>query len=413
MKIKPTSLVSLSVLVLLISCGQRDDRSWLAESIGTAAFQLRSMADRIEAIQADTAVMPRSVDHDTIYYVGIKDWTSGFFPGSLWYGYELTGDERLKQDARRFTDRMSGVQNLTHTHDLGFMAFCSYGNAERLAPESEDREIILRTARHLADRFDPKVGLIRSWDFGSWSYPVIIDNMMNLEILFWASRITGNDTYKNIAIMHADKTMANHYRDDMSCYHVVSYNPQDGSVELKCTHQGFSDSSVWARGQAWGLYGYTMCYRETGLKRYLDRAEAIARFLFTHPNMPQDLIPYWDFTADNVENEERDASAAAVICSALFELSSLSGDRTYFDKAERILKTLSSDHYLAKRGTNHGFILMHSVGHHPEGSEVDTPINYADYYYLEALARYVKAIGFDYSTCTGSVDCQNPTTARL
>lgn len=411
MKIKSILIVSLGLLLLLISCGKRNDHLWLTESIETATFQLRSMADCIEAIQVDTALLPRSVENDSIHYVGIRDWTCGFFPGSLWYGYELTADEQLKHRARRFTDRLCGVQYLTHTHDLGFMAFCSYGNAERLAPEPEDREILLRTARNLADRFDPKVGLIRSWDFGSWSYPVIIDNMMNLEILFWASRITGNDTYKDIAIMHADKTMANHYRDDMGCYHVVSYNPQDGSVESKCTHQGFSDSSVWARGQAWGLYGYTMCYRETGLKRYLDRAEAIARFLFTHPNMPQDLIPYWDLTADNVETEERDASAATVICSALFELSSLSGDRSYFDKAERILKTLSSDRYLAEKGTNHGFILKHSVGNHPEGTEIDVPINYADYYYLEALSRYVKAIRFD-SIRFGADDRQTQTTSR-
>lgn len=397
MKFKPTFVVLLVFLATLFSCGRHKDISWLENGIETSSYQLRMLAADAETMQVDTALFPRAVRNDSVTYVGIRDWTCGFFPGSLWYGYELTADGQLKTLARQFTDRLAGVQHLTHTHDLGFMVFCSYGNAERLAPEPQDKEVILCAARNLAARFDPKVGLIRSWDFGSWSYPVIIDNMMNLELLFWASRITGNETYRDMAILHADKTMANHYRDDKSCYHVVSYNPQDGSVESKGTHQGFSDSSVWARGQAWGLYGYTMCYRETGLKRYLDHAEAIAHYLLTHPNMPEDLIPYWDLAADPIESQERDASAAAVMCSALFELSSLSGKQSYFDKAEQILRRLSSETYLAQKGSNHGFILKHAVGNYPEGTEIDSPINYADYYYLESLCRYVKRIKYNSS----------------
>jgi hypothetical protein len=235
------------------------------------------------------------------------------------------------------------------------------------------------------------VGLIRSWDFGAWKFPVIIDNMMNLELLTWATRETGEPKFKEIAVSHADKTMANHFRVDASSVHVVDYDPATGTVRGRQTHQGYSDSSAWARGQAWGLYGYTMMFRETGNTNYLDQARRIASLIISHPRLPEDRIPYWDFDAPDIPNAPRDASAAAVMASALIELSDQVD--TEFGKqcialARQQLLSLSSPEYLAKPGANGGFLLKHSTGHKPENSEVDVPLNYADYYFLEALLRY-------------------------
>jgi hypothetical protein len=277
------------------------------------------------------------------------------------------------------------------------MLFCSYGNALRLTPDPAYRAVLIQGARSLSARYSPQVGLIRSWDFGEWKYPVIIDNMMNLELLTWAGRETGEPHFKEIAVSHADKTMVNHFRPDASSYHVVDYDPATGAVRGRQTYQGFSDSSAWARGQAWGIYGYTMMFRETGNANYLEMAKRIARLIMTHPRMPEDKIPYWDFDAPDIPNAPRDASAAAVMASALIELSGMvdaNFGRLCLDLARQQLHSLSSPEYLAKVGENGGFLLKHSTGHQPKNSEVDVPLNYADYYFLEALLRY-RALGND------------------
>jgi len=241
-------------------------------------------------------------------------------------------------------------------------------------------------------RFHSNVGLIKSWDNRKlWEYPVIIDNMMNLELLYDISKMTGNDNMKNACISHADKTLQNHFRSDYSSFHVVNYDSVSGKVISKVTHQGYSDSSSWARGQAWGLYGFTMMYRETKNPAYLNHARKIATFILNHPRLPKDKIPFWDFDAPNIPNEPRDASAAAIIASALIELSTYVTEKNdYFKTAETILKNLSSDNYLAKNGENGLFLLKHSTGNWPKKDEIDVPIAYADYYYLEALKRYIE-----------------------
>ena len=268
------------------------------------------------------------------------------------------------------------------------MINCSYGNALRLAHNDSITTVIVETADALCKRFDPKAGVIRSWDFGPWNYPVIIDNMMNLDLLFNAGRITGDNRYYDIAVTHAKTTMRHHFRPDHTCYHVVSYN-DDGTVEKRETHQGKDDASAWSRGQGWAVYGYTSCYRETKDTAFLQQAVRVADMIMERVKTC-DRIPYWDYDAPAAAETPRDASAACITASAFIELSTFVPDgQKYFDYAETILKNLSTPAYLAEKGENHNFILMHSTGSLPHNSEVDTPINYADYYYLEALKRYL------------------------
>lgn len=379
--------VSLALCLLVsFSCSgeKKENSNWAENAVKVSSVQLKQLAETC----ASSGKLPRSVKDDQVRLEDLYDWTSGFFPGSLWYQYELTGDDYFKQEAEKYTSLLYKLQEYTGTHDLGFMVFCSYGNQYRLTKNDTLPKIIVNAANSLSTRYNPEVKAIRSWDFGSWNYPVIIDNMMNLDMLYWASKHTGDPKYKNIAIEHTNTTLKHHFRDDMSSYHVISYN-NDGTVESKGTFQGFADDSDWARGQAWALYGMVVGYREVKDEAYLKAAQDIAKLIMELPTMPADKIPYWDYNAPDIPNAPRDVSAAAVTASALFELSTMVSDGTsYFNYAEEVLKNLSAAPYLAKEGTNHGFILEHAVGHLPANSEIDTPLNYADYYYLESLKRY-------------------------
>ncbi len=335
-------------------------------------------------------VSPRTLEDGHLKLVRARDWTSGFFPGVIWYLYDFTKAAHWKEEARNYTGLIEGEKNNAGTHDMGFKIFCSYGNAYRLSGDAADKDVLLTSAKTLSSRFSPKTKLIRSWDHNSdkWKFPVIIDNMMNLELLFEATKMSGDSSYYRIAVSHADETMKNHFRPDYGTYHVVDYDPETGAVVNRHTHQGYQHESTWARGEAWALYGYTLCYRYTKDKRYLAQAEHIAKFLFSHPHMPKDLIPYWDFDAPEIPNEPRDASAAAVIASALYELAQYStAGEDYKQKASTIISNLYAN-YTFKIGEGKGFILNHSTGSKAHQSEVDVPLNYADYYYLEALLRY-------------------------
>jgi hypothetical protein len=318
-------------------------------------------------------------------------WCSGFYPGTLFYLYEQTKDQALYNEAIRILKPLEKEQYNKTTHDLGFMMFCSFGNANRLNPTPEYKNILLNSARSLATRFNPKVGAIKSWDSKPSEYFVIVDNMMNLELLFWATRVSGDSSFYKIAVTHANTTMKNHYRPDYSSYHVVEYNPETGAVTKRRTAQGTADESAWARGQAWGFYGYVLMYRETKDKKYLDLAENIARFIMNHPNLPADKIPYWDFNAPGIPNALRDASAAAIMASAFLELSQYADKgaaKNYMAIAENMMRSLSSAPYKAPAGSNGGFIIQHGVGNMPAKTEIDVPLTYGDYYYVEALNRY-------------------------
>ncbi|MXV17011.1 glycoside hydrolase family 88 protein [Hufsiella ginkgonis] len=319
-------------------------------------------------------------------------WCSGFYPGTMLYLYEQTKDPALYAETNRILKVLEKEKLNTSTHDLGFMMFCSFGNANRIAPSEAYKDILVTSARSLSTRFSPKVNAIKSWDSKIESdFLVIIDNMMNLELLFWATKVTGDSSYYKIAVTHANTTIKNHFRPDYSSYHVINYNKNDGSVKEKKTAQGYANESAWARGQAWGLYGFTVMYRETKDKKYLDQAQHIAEYILNHPNLPSDKVPYWDFNAPGMPNVLRDASAASVAASALLELCKYTGGEAgqkYFTAAETMITSLSSDTYKAAAGTNGGFILKHGVGHLPAKSEVDVPLTYGDYYFVEAMERY-------------------------
>jgi len=382
-------------LVVLSSCNNEKPLNKIIDE--SLAFSAKQYALMAEVMKDKPDLFPRTIDASGALVTSNSGWwTSGFFPGSLWYLYEYTKDEKIKQAAIQMTSRIEKEKTNTGTHDLGFMLYCSFGNGFMITGEESYKDVLLTGARSLSTRFRPNIGCIQSWGSRKgWQCPVIIDNMMNLELLMWAFNQSGDSSFYKIAVTHADTTLKNHFRDDFSSWHVVSYDTITGKVETKQTAQGFSDGSSWARGQSWGLYGYTVMYRETGLQRYLDQAEHIADFLINHPNLPEDKIPYWDYDAPDIPDAKRDASAGAIMASALTELSGYVGEDKkvqYLAVAEKQIRSLASPSYLAKTGENADFILMHSVGSLPGKSEVDVPLTYADYYFIEALLRYKKLL---------------------
>lgn len=383
----------LNIILLMVGCFTTyAQKTNVKKEFRFAESQINLMLSETEKLPAGTdKVSPRTLVNGELKTVIPEDWTSGFFPGVLWYLYEYTGDDKWRKEAQKFTENLSEMQYFTGNHDLGFMIYNSYGHGYKLTKDSVYKQAILNAAKALSTRFNPVTGTIKSWDHAKdvWTYPVIIDNMMNLELLFAATKLSGDSTFYKIAITHANNTLKNHFRDDYSSVHVVDYNPKDGSVIKKTTHQGYSDESSWARGQAWGLYGYTMCFRETGDSTYLDQANHIANFIINNPKIPKDLVPYWDYDDPKIPNAPRDASAAAITSSALFELARMTDNEEYHRTAKKILSSLSK-YYKSDKGANKGFILDHSTGHLPHKSEIDVPIIYADYYYLEALLRSQK-----------------------
>lgn len=401
--LKKTLLLALFIVILIPTNGQ-----WYSSNLKKAEKQTRYLISQC----TERKKIPRSYSPENgVEYVRIQDWTSGFFPGVLWLLHSHTKDDYWKKEATYFTELLSPIQHFTNHHDVGFMIMSSYGLGYAINNDITYKQVLINSANALITRYREKAGTIQSWDKRvsrtgvSWECPVIIDNLMNLELLFKAAKLTGNSNYYDIAIKHADNTLKNHIRADNSTYHLVNYNLSTGEVTDKDTWQGFSRNSTWARGQAWGIYGFVMCYRETGEQRYLSAAINLIDFFLNHRNLPKDKIPYWDFNVgeagyvpdwdykpNNNQEISRDASAAAIVASAILELSTISKElhKKYFKQAETMLKSLSTPRYFAEIKTNGGFILKNSVGNMPRGLEIDVPLNYADYYYLEALYRYKK-----------------------
>lgn len=398
-------LCVVMVWTLIVGCSQKQEKQ---QAFNEMEF-IKGQFEHTLLDANDPTKIPRTIlESGKLKTVGIYGWTSGFYAGNLWYLYELTKEEKWKNEAIKWTEALDTIQYWSGNHDVGFMMYCSYGNGLKFADRQAYKAVLVNTAESLCKRYNENTKAIKSWNYRKawdgkteWFYPVIIDNMMNLELLFEASILSGNETYKNIAIQHAETTMENHYREDYSSYHVIDYDTITGAVLDKATCQGFTDESAWARGQAWGLYGYVLCYRYTKDEKFLRFSENIANYIINHKNLPEDKVPLWDFNvpdpgfvpewkynASDYPEIPRDVSAAAIICSALYELSKYSEKKNdYIAVADKILESLRSDKYLAANGENKYFLLNHSVGSIPHGAEIDVPLVYADYYFLEAILR--------------------------
>ena len=382
-------LYFVAYLALAASCAepQKETMDQLINRVFTvAADQARLMSSSLAEDQT-----PKTFEEGEFVTAPYEWWCSGFFPGVLWYVYEYNGDEQIKALAVKETAKVEPVKFITDHHDVGFMINCSYGHQYRLTGDEHALEVLRTAAQSLTGAFTEEVGCIKSWPFVkkgfSWVYPVIIDNMMNLELLMFIGNMDNNEWLRHVAISHADVTMKNHFREDYTTCHLVDYVPGTGEVNKKITVQGLADSSAWARGQAWALYGYTMMYQQTGDKKYLHLAQNVGDMIEKH--LPEDGIPYWDFNDPKIPDTYRDASAGAVMASAYIALDAVADNgKDYLSIAEKQLRTLASDEYLAKPGEIGGFILKHSVGNLPEGAEIDVPLTYADYYFVEALMRY-------------------------
>ncbi len=389
--------ILLGIAIAFIACSpnKKEEKLDVNAALAYCDSQIHRTLSEIE----DRTLMPRNILYDQSEWnfvpVTIGEWTVGFWPGILWYDYENTKEEVMKNYAIHYTELLEPLTKLpAYDHDLGFQIFCSYGNAYRLTDNEAYKQIVLNAADTLATLFNPKVGTILSWpreiEPRNWPHNTIMDNMINLEMLFWASKNGGNKNLYDIAVVHATTTMKYHFRPDGSCYHVAVYDTIDGHFIKGVTHQGYADETMWARGQAWAIYGYTIVFRETNDKTFLRFAEKVTDIYLKR--LPEDYVPYWDFDAPDIPDEPKDASSAAIVASALLELSQLEDDQIksieYKEAAIKMLDNLSSDRYQSRE--NKPSFLLHSTGHWPNESEVDASINYADYYYIEALIRYKK-----------------------
>ncbi len=379
-------------LILLAACSteQPTESTSTLQKLENRLTELSEKAvNHLLKTPVDSTRIPRALEADgSLKTSKSREWTSGFYAGTLWELYRFSKNEQLRKAAEQWTAFQEKEKLDTHTHDLGFKIYCSFGEGYETTQSENYKNIIIEASKTLIKRYNPTVGAIRSWDHHAdiWQFPVIIDNMMNLEMLFAATRFTGDSTFYNISYQHALTTLKNHYRPDHSSYHVIDYDTLTGEVRKRNTHQGAAHESAWSRGQAWGLYGFSMAYGETKDPRFLEQAKAIANFFFNHPNLPEDKIPYWDFDAPNIPNELRDVSAAAVAASGLLELYKydITNQEQYLAWADSILATLATADYQSDAPP---FLLQHSVGSIPGDFEVDVPIIYADYYYIEALLR--------------------------
>lgn len=388
-------------LVCLTACadtksGDVSGRFDADEALAYCDAQVRRTLDELAQRDGgvDYTMMPRNIADSASHWYCSKvtkdEWCAGFWPGILWYDYEYTNDPAIRQEAEKFT---ASLEYLTYEpaydHDLGFLMFCSYGNGYRLTRNESYRQAILRSAEALSALFNPKVGTMLSWPrnvamFGG--HNTIMDNMINLEMLFWAAKNGGDKKLYDMAVSHADTTMKYHFRPDYTSYHVAVYDTLTGEFVKGVTHQGYDDNSMWARGQAWAIYGYTVVYRETKEPRFLDFVQKVADVYLEH--LPDDYVPYWDFNDPAIPYAPRDASAACVVASALLELSgyvSPEKGQEYKKAAVCMLESLSSDKY--RSGKSKPAFLLHSTGNYPSHSEIDAAIIYADYYYIEALVR--------------------------
>ena len=399
---KPHRLLKISTLVLLFSVfaltSHADSSFQVDQQLQRCHQKVRQALHDLQKADGtlDYTMEPRNILHGdkqkawNCRKATAEEWCSGFWSGILWMDYGYSHDSIVGRAAEGYTAALRPcVYRPVYDHDLGFITFCSFGKGYEQNHNATYRQTLLDAADSLATLFRPLAGTILSWPrnvkmFGG--HNTIMDNMMNLDLLFWASRHGGNPLLYDIAVTHAKTTMKHHFRPDGGCYHVAVYDTLTGDFIKGVTHQGYADNGTWARGQGWAIYGYTMVYRYTHEKVFLDFAQKVANYYLSR--LPEgDLIPKWDFD-DPDPKAPKDASAACVVADALLELQQYVGGQKgqqYREKAVEMLRQLSSPEYFS--GKRNDAFLLHSTGHHPAGSEIDASIVYADYYYLEALLR--------------------------
>lgn len=400
-----TTLLALSLTLALSACtatqaGSTNEKAsannaWPKDNVAFCDAALDKATAQYEDFRAaytDPLNIPRSFSNGKTRQEGPMGWTAGFVGGSFWYIYEHAKTESWKETAIKWTEALEPQQFNRKTHDIGFIMNSTFGNGLRLSGNEAYSPILLNSAKTLMERYNPELGLTFSWSWGTWEFPVIIDNMMNLELLFEASKASGDKRYYDAAVSHASKTMVHHFREDHSSFHLVNYNRTTGLPNWKQTFQGIADDSSWARGQGWGAYGYTMTYRYTKDEKFLNHAKNIVNYILTHKNMPEDLVPYFDYDAPDREDVQnvRDSSAASLVASALFELATYvdaKEAKRYRDAAMKMLRSLASPAYLAGKGESGHFLLKQATGNYPANDEINATLNYGDYYYLEALHR--------------------------
>ena len=404
------------MLCCLMGCQQKSSMFTADASLDYCATQVNRALEALR--DSNYSMEPRNIlEGDTSWNcrkASEQEWCSGFWPGILWMDYAYTKDDKIRKAAENYTEALSFLaKQPAYDHDLGFLIINSFLKGYEQTQGEEYKRIALACADTLATLYNDKVGTILSWPRhvkGYGGHNTIMDNMINLELLFWAdsvrrsemangihyalgsSKELSNGKLYDIAISHADTTMRYHFRPDGSCYHVAIYDTLSGDFIKGVTHQGYSDSSMWSRGQSWAIYGYTMVYRFTHEQRFLDHAQKVTDiYLKRLHETSNDWIPIWDMDDPRGKMAPKDASAACVVASALLELCQyvdVEKSKEYKNAAESMLRDLSSDVYQS-REKNVAF-LMHSTGHHPAGSEIDASIIYADYYYIEALLRLKK-----------------------
>ena len=371
----PKLATALSIL-LLPSLAPASARA--VDSAGLAAQRLAGVAERL----APTAY-PQSADPSGRWLTtGSSAWTSGFFPGSLWLLYERTGDPAWRARAERWQADLERQKAKRSTHDLGFMFGPTFVADYRRTGDTAARDVALAAAASLASRYSATVGATRSWDTRA-NFRVIVDNLVNLDLLFWAARNGGRPEWRDMAHSHALRSSRDHVRPDGSTVQIVDYDELTGAVVATGTKQGAGPGSTWSRGQAWAIHGLATAYRETGDARLLDAARRTADWWGAH--VPADRVPPWDFTAPLTE--PRDSSAAAVAASGLLELARLEPDPAratrYREEARATVASLTSAAYLAPEGDA---LLLHGTYNRPDG-RADTGLVWGDFYLLEALAR--------------------------
>jgi unsaturated chondroitin disaccharide hydrolase len=394
---KPFSIfIFLMLLVLSCNTSKSTNQEYIEKEIKEhAEFQLNFLLQQANSELRDGNVLfPRSFINNHIEFVQGTECNSGFFPGILWQMYRLTEDESWKNEAEKFTNILQQVQFNNNKLDSCYNLMASFGLGYQLTQDQELRETLIQAAKMMASRFNEKVGSIRSWnsDGDQQDFRVSIDNLMNLELLFWAWNETGETVFYNIACSHANNTIKNQFRTDYSTWHVVNYDSITGEVRGKTNQYESSAESCYSLSQAKALYGFTMIYRETKESKYLKQAEKIADFILNHSNLPDNSIPYREFSAPGMQDEVRDVKAAAIMASALLELSEYLPDNTnqYRSVADIILRSLSSDHYLNKKREAGGFLLKQTAGSKLNDKDIDMASIYTDYYFLEALVKKLK-----------------------